>query len=1017
MIPQEHLDYMIQENPDLQGDESEFLKRFLEYGMALPVPEIPGLTHHMIGQVPGHDAPLEHFGPYGRRCKYMFIAVAPDYEDYACGRHFSNEETGPSAVLLDALVNAGFRLDECYFTTVMRFPRPPNATTYKQCWLRQGWLYAQEEIQVVRPDAVCFLGAETLKLARGNQSSLDSVRGQPFEFTTTRWRCPAMAVQSHMSFLSNTAGLPAFVRQLIMVKNLTNPGGADVLSGTAYPDRDYKILWNPDEISDAIDEEIRLGYATLAIDVETATDTGRPDHDYLVSFQWSHGPGHARCIPLLIERPEPVTEIVDAAGGKTSVPMYGGSGVAPKSKQDRVQHWQFAMAEIVRMLRVTKRLAGHNLRGDLIHLRKDSLELDEEHHFDIRPFMNKERMFDTMQAYHILEKDEYGLKQLTLRYTDMGAYDAPMNDWVLRNGGKGKLFPGNRAERFFHGFRDICYKFLLPYAMCDPDATIRLVPIFEQRLAHPANVMLSALYYDTLIPLNSALVDIEGYGLPVDELRAEQLSYLYTRKHDQLLQEFRDFVNWPNFNTNSTRQVCALMYDGPYKDSDKAEAAVPKLDDGRVPVRLHMFPPWTTGKFGKNWEDIAGEESYHSPSTEGKALKKLLTSTKGLSEGHREVLQKLCEIRDLKNFCSNFMREPVLHDVGGVPYPVYGKGLRGCILDDKRIKTQISTLAETHRWKHRKPNLANLPKDKEKNIAALFAAHMDEEDKDVISSIDDGAVTLKDGKEVIKIPKIRSIFVAGNGYAIIEADYKSAELWVMGLLSGDAEFCRVLREEPDMHLCNAREIFQLDFGDLDPHKPEDLAKLKKKFKDPRFAIKAVCFGIAYGLASSGLADQLSLEFGRYVSVEEAQSIIDGYFKKYPGLKRFFEQCAMDVEVKGYVETPFGSRRYFPGFHRVGRKQQAKMKREGMNAVIQGTVAILLDKASVLLDQMRYDTGFGRRAAWEYCLAIHDAMMIRCREEVAPVVAQAVKWAMEAVVIPGHQNLQVDVDILQRWGTE
>ena len=191
--------------------------------------------------------------------------------------------------------------------------------------------------------------------------------------------------------------------------------------------------------------------------------------------------------------------------------------------------------------------------------------------------------------------------------------------------------------------------------------------------------------------------------------------------------------------------------------------------------------------------------------------------------------------------------------------------------------------------------------------------------------------------------------------------------------------------------------------------------MKKKYPLQRFAVKAVTFGISYGLGASGLADQLSLEFGRFVSTAEAQQIIDGYFEQYPGLKKFFERCALEVEQRGYVETPFGSRRYFPGFARVGKSQQAKMKREGMNAVIQGTVAILLDKASVLLDQLRYDTDFGRMVGWEYCLGLHDAMYVYAPAEMVDTTVAAVKWAMESVIIPGYRNLQVDIDIMERWG--
>jgi DNA polymerase-1 len=179
-----------------------------------------------------------------------------------------------------------------------------------------------------------------------------------------------------------------------------------------------------------------------------------------------------------------------------------------------------------------------------------------------------------------------------------------------------------------------------------------------------------------------------------------------------------------------------------------------------------------------------------------------------------------------------------------------------------------------------------------------------------------------------------------------------------------------------------------------------------------------CFGLAYGLGGAGLADQLSLEFKRYVGTDEAQKIIDGYFQQYPGLRTFFDTCKVEVEQKGYVETPFGSRRYFPGFHKIGRDKQAKMKREGGNAKIQGSVAIMLDKASVLLDEVRYDTDIGRQIGWEYILAVHDAMYVHTPAWAAETTAGIVKWAMESIMIPGlNKGLQVDSGTITRWGEE
>ena len=1328
MIPPEHFEYAKINVPDSATDEDIFLERFLTHGIILPVPDEPAPQFYMPGRIIADLGPIDGAtGPYGRSCKFLFVAVAPDFKDYMCQKHFASQ--GPSTLLKEGITNAGIDLRQCYYTTIMRFPRPLNSSSYKQCWLKQGWQYFLEEVQILRPDAICFLGSESLKQALGQKANLESVRGQVFQFQGGRWACPAMAVQSHMNFVANTAGFPAFVKQLIMFKDCLTPEGSKVLSGTEYPDRDYKILWTPEDILAAVDEDLKAGTGTIAIDVETATDTGRPDDTYLISFQWSSRPGHARLIPFLMERPEPML-VTQTDKGPVEIPMYGGAGVDKKSINDRVAHWDIIREQVIRLLDGVKRVAGHNLRYDLIGLR-------DEFDIDIRKYIVR-GIFDTMQAYHCLEKDEYGLKQLVLRYTDMGAYDAPMHDWIDRNAGKGKLFPGGKEDRFFHGFRDICYKFLLPYAMCDTDGTIRLVPILEARLAEPGNEGLSELYYGTLMPLNSPVIDIESTGLPVDLPRAQKLSKLYQRKYAELIDNFRSFIEWSNFNVNSPLEVPALLYGGVYKKSARC-------NDLRPTEAYHckLTPPWETGKFGKNWDEIEPQEyPFHSPSCEAKALRKLMVSTKDMEPKTAQVLEMLCEIKDMKQFVSLFMRDPVHDELTGDEHARYGKGLLGCVLKNGRMRTQLSLLSETHRWKHRAPNLANLPKNKEESIQYIFAGHVEEGDEEEILAIDDGAVTVKDGEKIIHIPKVRTIFVPLPGWRFIEADWKSAELWAMGMLSKDAHFCHVLTNEPDMHLHNAIQIFNLDCMGLDIHDKAGYAILKKKYKLQRFAVKAVClaagtpvltetrgfvpieqvlvsdrvwdglewvsheglvdkgiqetievngiwltpdhkiltdkgmvqawqatstphqlsarhlvdgrllvspsaseegssgsssganaaqskssiptmsptcssgnpssvssaaslkltgpsptavdtkrscltrlraaagsigfplrylaagillmiitpimaaaallsawngespmgpswltfrlcltgitlpllwivlttrvgtnqatfgaflralkrgtspgtsgsntlgsgcvcatsgsasaqytgvegastqssptgsplsklllsrtnaggrtqrvydlynagashrfqagdlvvsncFGMAYGLGAPGLADQMSLEFGRFVSVEEAQKIVDGYFVQYPGLKTFFDACKLEVAAKGYVETPFLSRRYFPGFYKIGRDKQAKMQREGMNSKIQGCIAIMLDKASVLLDQVRYDTDIGRQIGWEYVLAVHDAMYVHCPEQYVETTSAIVKWVMQSIIIPGpNKGLEVDLDVLTRWG--
>jgi DNA polymerase-1 len=309
-------------------------------------------------------------------------------------------------------------------------------------------------------------------------------------------------------------------------------------------------------------------------------------------------------------------------------------------------------------------------------------------------------------------------------------------------------------------------------------------------------------------------------------------------------------------------------------------------------------------------------------------------------------------------------------------------GLRACVRDNGRVATRISTLSETGRWKHSEPNLANLPKNKEKGIEKIFGA---------------------------KVPLVRSCFKAKEGWVFIEADYKSAELFTLGYMSGDPEFNKVLDQEPDVHGYNAVQIFGLDCA------PKEV---EEKYPALRAAIKTTVFGLVYGLGPDGLAEQLTPIMKRHVPGEEAQGIIDGLMRQYPGIKNFIEDSKKDVEQKGYTETAFGRRRYFPGFSTMARAKQAAAKREGVNSRIQGTVGDYLNLASIHLDNMRYDSQVGREIGWEYMVAIHDAMLLHCPKSALKTMARILKYCMsDTIAFPTRpdKTLQVDVQYGERWG--
>lgn len=983
MIPVEHKPF-VEGSPAFAGDEQAWVDRMLNEGIHAPAAELPGCQWYMPGSIVKQDPFDLRTGPAGipdGERPYMIVAEGPSFGDHNSRRVLASDV---GKILKSALEDAGLDTADVYFTTIVKFPKPLNASTYKACWTKPGWSYFLEEFKRVNPRAVLFLGSAAAKIAFGQKATLQTCRGQILNFHGKR----ATVATSHLNFVSNTAGLPVLVKELAFFRKMGYDPDVAPHDGMTYLDRNYEVLDTKAKIKNAVRRVVDDPTITrISFDIESGNDTGRPEHDYVITFQWSDGPKRGKVIPLYVERKERMVpelhtsgkqkgeKVLDENGNVVMVPEYGGSGVSHKCEGDKVEHYDYAV-KYIRKLFACRRLTwiGHGLREDLKWCR-DSFGIDP------RPLVREGRIWDTMLACHLLVKDEYGLKQQVLRHTDMGAYDAPMHQWVNDNAGGGKLFPGAAEDRFFHAYRDIAFKYLLPYALCDVDATYRIYLQLREELHSPENDALRLLFCEVEMPVQSGIMDIETYGIPAEADRLEELTDIYTGRQKELVKDIREACRWPTLNPGSSKQLSAMIYAGPFKEHEKHKGRMPE-----GALCLGLTPLLTTGKYPKKWQEVCelGHEEYESPSTAHDTVVTLL-ATYDMPEESRKILDLVRQYAAMKIFISLFLKEPKFTKLTGNVYSLYGKGLRSCIDTRGRIRCRISQLSETGRWRHSQPNLAQLPKKKEKAVAELF----DEED--------------------FKVPKIRSAFKAEPGWVIMEADWKSAEMFVMGYFSGDPVFIKVLESGTDIHGANAVNVFGLDC-----HANE----VSDKYPDKRSAVKAIGFGIAYGLSVKGLSERLSVELKRVVTVEEAQKFLDQFFNTYPKLRDFFEQRKADVEKLGYVCTMYGRRRYFPGVSQLGREKLAAAKREAMNAPIQGTVADMLNVALINLDRMRYDTEVGQQIGWEVMVGIHDALLVHVPEQHAPTMAKILKYCMkDAVPLPGTDNVTIPVDIEggERWG--
>ena len=199
--------------------------------------------------------------------------------------------------------------------------------------------------------------------------------------------------------------------------------------------------------------------------------------------------------------------------------------------------------------------------------------------------------------------------------------------------------------------------------------------------------------------------------------------------------------------------------------------------------------------------------------------------------------------------------------------------------------------------------------------------------------------------------RIREAFIASPGHVLVSADYSQIELRIMAHLSGDASLERAFAEGEDIHKATAAEIFGVPIGEVT--------------SDQRRYIKAVNFGLIYGMSAFGLAAQLGIERGA------AQQFIDKYFARYPGVAQYMLRTRELAHKQGYVKTVFGRRLWLPDINAGGGPRRQAAERAAINAPMQGTAADLIKLAMIevqaWLDRERLNS--------RLILQVHDELVL------------------------------------------
>ncbi|MCX6444651.1 MAG: DNA polymerase I [Actinobacteria bacterium] len=283
------------------------------------------------------------------------------------------------------------------------------------------------------------------------------------------------------------------------------------------------------------------------------------------------------------------------------------------------------------------------------------------------------------------------------------------------------------------------------------------------------------------------------------------------------------------------------------------------------------------------------------------------------------------------------------------------EGLLVEIQKDKRIHTHFAqTVAATGRLSSVGPNLQNIP------------------------------VRTEEGR------KIRHCFIAGSEYdSLLTADYSQIEMRIMAHLSDDKHLLAAFESGEDLHATVAAEVFGVKPADVDP--------------EMRRQIKAMSYGLAYGLSSYGLAVQLDL------TPPAAQDLMDRYFERFGGIRDYLKTVVEDARKVGYTETVMGRRRYLPDLLHDNRQRREVAERMALNAPIQGSAADIIKQAMLNVQSGLVAGGYKSRLL----LQVHDELILEVVTSEIEKVSELVRTQMGSAY-PLKAPLDVSVGIGKSW---
>lgn len=947
-------------------------------------------------------------------CKVMVIGKVLGSEEVRAGKVM----VGPTGEILGrislGIEESGINLwndvlAHAYGTNVVRFMPKDRGKKLKKGHIEDCMPLLVQEIAFMRPEYIIVLGMDAMKAVLGPKATMQRSRSRCFLVMEPKLLRKSIPVEDATSE-QYARGIKVFVtiHPAAALREMALESGLEADLRTFLK----MYLRGPSALSESAAGELNYCYVETAnelidvcLNVLAYWETNGLKKLISLDCEWGGGSflkGKLRTIQFCW------------AERNACVVVLRKAGLEPAGSEE----------EIEKLLEVLKifisdpglKVIGHNIRADMLWLKQVGIDLSV---VDLEAGVEGKVEADTMLISHALsENGEHGLDACAIRYTSMGKYDVGLYKWLERS----------HIDVKKDGFAKVPDELLLPYAASDADATFRIYTVLMEKLykdkvdpfdADYGKLKLREMYAEreaegrerfenrvssleclteVTLPCIYPIHEIERVGILADYERMTSFVDVYARKKVELEMRLKEVIGNPSFNPRSVQQTVALFY-GP-RD--------PVMDGDKVTGwrSLGLIPFKTTEKPTRIWSELTDEEREEvSPSTDAESLEYL--ASEYASDERVKVIEAIQNFRTIDQVVKAFLS-------GANDEGEYESGLVGAVDDDGRIHTSLSQTSKTGRWKSRNPNMQNLSK----------------------KSVNDLEEILGDDKYAAHI---RSCFLASPGNVLVEADYKSAEIYTLGYLANCPNLLKDANS--DLHGRGAVNYFNASKWDGFEKRVPPPEEWLKENKHLRVAAKSVNFGIPYQRGAKAVAREIIKSTKGKIMADEhtAQGFIDGFYSTYPEVENYVRMCKTSVSFPRWLDNPFGRRRHFSW--RADRVTIAEQEREAVNYPIQSTVAELLNKAvrSLWLAHAIYPD-----LQYKIVLAVHDAIILDVPGgEVPFVVDRLIPYCMskDCVVPPwlpevyrialglpmmnrpyytsstSSFSLDTDVDISVRWGEE